>query len=63
MQPTSDKIFVSYSRHDEAFARKLAIWLAKTLNLGVWIDIDDIQPFKAIEIVVEQKDKNDVYKR
>lgn len=44
MQPTSDKIFVSYSRHDEPFARKLAIWLANTLNLGVWIDIDDIQP-------------------
>lgn len=44
MQPTTDKIFVSYSRHDEAFAGKIAIWLAKTLNMGVWIDIDDIQP-------------------
>ena len=44
MQPTTDKIFVSYSRHDEAFARKIAVWLAKTLNMGVWIDIDDIQP-------------------
>ncbi|MGB7338584.1 MAG: TIR domain-containing protein [Phototrophicaceae bacterium] len=44
MQPTTDKIFVSYSRHDEAFARKLAVWLSDTLNMGVWIDIDDIQP-------------------
>ncbi len=44
MQPTTDKIFVSYSRHDENFARKIAIWLANTLNVGVWIDIDDIQP-------------------
>lgn len=44
MQPTTDKIFVSYSRHDEAFASKIAIWLANTLNMGVWIDIDDIQP-------------------
>lgn len=44
MQSTTDKIFVSYSRHDEAFARKLAIWLANTLNMGVWIDVDDIQP-------------------
>lgn len=44
MQPTTDKIFVSYSRHDEAFARKIAVWLAKTLNMGVWIDVDDIQP-------------------
>lgn len=41
---TTDKIFVSYSRHDEKFARRLATWLEKTLNLGVWIDIDDIQP-------------------
>lgn len=44
MESTNDKIFVSYSRHDEAFARKLALWLAKTLNMGVWIDVDDIQP-------------------
>jgi dipeptidyl aminopeptidase/acylaminoacyl peptidase len=44
MAHTTDKIFVSYSRHDEAFARKMAIWMAKTLNLGVWIDVDDIQP-------------------
>lgn len=41
---TTDKIFISYSRQDEAFARKMAIWLAKTLNLGVWIDVDDIPP-------------------
>lgn len=44
MQPTTDKIFVSYSRHDEAFAKKIAIWLSKTLNMGVWIDVDDIPP-------------------
>src|SRR5688572_12839314 len=44
MSHTTDKIFVSYSRQDEAFARKMAVWLAKTLGLGVWIDVDDIQP-------------------
>jgi hypothetical protein len=44
MAHTTDKIFLSYSRQDEAFARKMAIWMAKTLNLGVWIDVDDIQP-------------------
>lgn len=41
---TTDKIFISYSRHDEKIARRLATWIEKTLNLGVWIDVDDIQP-------------------
>jgi len=40
----NDRIFMSYAREDEAFARKLAAWLQKTLNLGVWIDVDDITP-------------------
>lgn len=39
-----DEIFISYSRKDEAFARKLATWLHKTLNVGIWIDIEDITP-------------------
>ena len=42
MPETKDKIFISYSRHNEAFARKLAIWLNDTLGVGVWIDVDDI---------------------
>lgn len=42
MPETTDKIFISYSRRDEAFARKLTIWLHETLGMGVWIDVDDI---------------------
>src|SRR5688500_14469167 len=42
MPETTDKVFVSYSRKDEAFARKLAIWLHQALDMGVWLDVDDI---------------------
>lgn len=35
------KIFISYSRRDEAFARKLVEWLIKR-NVEVWIDIEGI---------------------
>jgi hypothetical protein len=42
MPETTDKIFISYSRKDEAFARKLTVWLHETLGVGVWIDVDDI---------------------
>lgn len=39
-----DQVFISYSRTDEAFARKLAAWISKTLDIEIWIDIDDIPP-------------------
>jgi Tol biopolymer transport system component len=42
MPETTDKVFISYSRKDEAFARKLAIWLNQALDMGVWLDVDDI---------------------
>jgi hypothetical protein len=42
MVGTTDKVFISYSHVDQKFARKLTIWLAKTLDIGVWIDMDDI---------------------
>ncbi len=37
------KIFISYSRKDEIFARQLATDLDH-LGAGVWIDVDDIPP-------------------
>jgi hypothetical protein len=37
------KVFISYSRKDEAFARHLATDLDR-LGASVWIDVDDIPP-------------------
>jgi hypothetical protein len=41
--PTMPKIFVSYSRTDEEFARRLATDLDR-LGADLWIDVDDIPP-------------------
>ena len=41
MQITMSRIFISYSRIDESFARKLALNLSR-MGADIWIDVDDI---------------------
>jgi RNA-directed DNA polymerase len=42
---SSKKVFISYSRTDEEFARKLATSLS-SLSANIWIDVNDIPPGK-----------------